>query len=396
MQPSPGTLAERPISLHFLGQEAVLFDSRRQRLYAANPCAALILCHLDDGLSPGAVAALLAGRFGLTRARARRYVESVAPCLEAESEPGYASDRRVEAAAHWPAPAAPAAAPRLAAAAAERRYRLLDSSVAIRFASRALCDWVDPVFCHLAAAGSGPADVVFELAPAGGGFALTEGGACRGRCERLEQTAALVKCLLVEAALRRCRGFSAVHAGAARRDGEAPAVLIPGVSGSGKSTLVAGLGAAGFEVFGDDTVVLSDGALAVRPLPSGLCVKAGAWRLLGPLFPRLRLAPVHDRPDGKRVKYLLPPDYAIAPPEAAAAVGWIVFPTFDPGAPTELAPIAPSLALQRLMPSFLALRQRLSAAEVERLVRWIAAIPCYSLRAASLDAAVSLVARTCR
>ena len=48
------------------------------------------------------------------------------------------------------------------------------------------------------------------------------------------------------------------------------------------------------------------------------------------------------------------------------------------------------------MPSFLALRQRLSAAEVERLVRWIAAIPCYALRAASLDAAVSLVARTCR
>ncbi len=77
-------------------------------------------------------------------------------------------------------------------------------------------------------------------------------------------------------------------------------------------------------------------------------------------------------------------------------VGWIVFPRYGAKEATALHPLSKSVALKRLMPSFVPLRGRLEPAEIERLVQWVQTIPCYELRMSSLNEAVNLLGHLCR
>jgi hypothetical protein len=108
-------------------------------------------------------------------------------------------------------------------------------------------------------------------------------------------------------------------------------------------------------------------------------------------FPDIADLPMHWRDDGKRVRYIPPPNSANWAP---APVTHIIFPRHDGGAKTAIHPISQSQALGRLMAECLALRQRLSRPIVEELVNWIKGIDCYSLTFSSLDAAVDAVTET--
>jgi hypothetical protein len=65
-----------------------------------------------------------------------------------------------------------------------------------------------------------------------------------------------------------------------------------------------------------------------------------------PLLPEIASVPVHDRDDGKRVRYV-PPAGAIQ--QTSATVRHIIFPRYDKGAPTSSNPLPGSEALGRLM-----------------------------------------------
>jgi hypothetical protein len=202
----------------------------------------------------------------------------------------------------------------------------------------------------------------------------------------------MAKICLIRRALEQSRDFCALHAGLVRR-GER-CLLLPGESGAGKSTLVAGLAASGFEIWGDDTAVLAADTLLARPVPCGIGLKPGSWPVLARgRFPRLAQAPVHIRPDGKRVRYLLPPGYAAADVSASAPVGWIVFPRFEADAHTELVELNKADALRRLLAGFVRLGDALDAVDVASLVRWIDGVGCFDLRLSSLDEAVELLER---
>lgn len=391
---SRNSVPSRDITLHFLDNEAVLFDRRRQKLYSANTSAAVIWSCLQENMRPASVAALLVERFRVNPRTAERYVDEAIRQWQvwslfdddasgSETDPFDRIDEIF-----------PPAADALTDPAVVRRYRLLDSVFRVRFASRFLCRRVDPILSHLAIDGSVSDGPVFDLLGVGHSYALLEEGRTVLRCDGASQVAAMTKTALVYRALRESRDLCAIHAGAVRRGGAC--LLLPGESGAGKSTLVAGLVSEGFELLGDDTAVLTREKLLARPIPCGICVKESAWPSLAVRFPRLETAEIHDRPDGQTVRYLLPPEFTFADPGVRAPVGWVVFPRFDAKAATALYPIDKNAALRRLIPCFVPLREGLEAADVERLVRWIAGVPCYQLTLSSLNEAVALLGHLCR
>jgi hypothetical protein len=205
----------------------------------------------------------------------------------------------------------------------------------------------------------------------------------------------VAKIALVTFALERSGDFGALHAGAVCRS-DGPCVVIAGASGAGKSTLVAALAAHGFRSLGDDTVVLARDTLAVRAIPFGICLKEGAWTLLSPRVPELSEQPVHQRLDGKRVKYFIPRGPSGATGRAEQhLVSAIVFPNRSDDGPLELIRVSHADALTRLASEFCPLGGRLDAEKIERLIRWVGGMTCLEMRYASLDDGMNAVAGIC-
>jgi hypothetical protein len=267
------------------------------------------------------------------------------------------------------------------------RGRLLDADIEIRFATPAWCDRLRPMLSALRigeTADEAPTHVL-ELAE---GLSWYADGQCVAQDLAPDQVAPVLKSTLVELALQTSRDFGAVHAAAVGRAGKC--LLLPGQSGSGKSTLAAGLLADGYDFLGDDTIVLDRAALAVRPLPFPICVKSGAWDVVAPRFPALRRQPIHRRPDEKRVRYLYDDGASRnGPIRARYDVSAIVFPIWAKDAATALAPLPRPQALRALLAGFCPLGDGLAAADIARLVGWIARLDCYELRFSALDDAIA-------
>lgn len=375
------------ISIRFLDDAAVLFDRSRQALFAANLNAAVIWQGLEHRLAPGEVAQALTEEYGVDRAVARRHVAETLRqwrhwCRVIERDDTQAAQR--DAASRPPLPFSPTPAASIA------QYRVLDTSFTVRYGDGVPYPEIDRVLRHLREdVPAGSHEQVLDVLRHDGGFAVAEDGRIRYACNSAMGTAAMVKACVAECALDDCEAADAVHAAAVQRGGAC--ILLPGASGSGKSCLAAGLTAEGFTLLGDDTVVLTRDEQAVRPLPFGICVKETAAEVLASRFPGLAELPVHTRPDGKGVRYLTPPEIAVANTGRTAKASQIVFPTYTPGGGTELVPLSTSAALQRLLQCFVPLGGTMEAHDVDALIDWIEATPCFALRMSSLTEAVGLL-----
>ena len=147
----------------------------------------------------------------------------------------------------------------------------------------------------------------------------------------------------------------------------------------------------------DDTALLAGEPPRVRSLPTGLCVKRGAYAVLEAHYPGLRSKPEWLRPDGRHARYLMPgDDIGWAEPDAAADVRWIVFPHYRPDYRTALVPLPRHQAMGRLLPGICFLSGSLDAQGLERLIAWIEGIDCFELPTSSLDEATALIDGLCR
>jgi hypothetical protein len=77
------------------------------------------------------------------------------------------------------------------------------------------------------------------------------------------------------------------------------------------------------------------------------------------------------------------------PIRARYDVSAIVFPTWAKDAATALAPLPRPQALRALLAGFCPLGDGLAAADIARLVAWIARLDCYELRFSALDDAIA-------
>jgi hypothetical protein len=389
----PQMVAHPDVSLHFLGHEGVLFDAGMQRLYAANTTATFIWCCLEEELRGEEIAARLEETFSLSSDDAAEYLTSALQNWQDLGLIGGATGPErtppspaVRAAAE--ASGAPAVVPETFIA--ERAYRLLDTQFQLRLTAANMLDELSfvlsPLVSNKPATGSIHLDIVRNDA---GYSIICDGGSYRS-CESDDQLVPLIKTSMIELALERSGDFGAVHAAGVGRAGQC--VLLPAVSGTGKSTLTAALVAAGLDLLGDDTIVLDADNLAARPVPFAICVKEGAWPLLSGKFPDLAARPVHNRLDGKRVRYLVREGgRASGDPETRWPVRALAFIRRVPNAEATLVPISQPDALSRLTAEFCLLDEAMTTVTVEKLIAWISGISCFELRYSDLDGAVAEV-----
>jgi hypothetical protein len=383
------------VSFHAIGTRAVLFDSRRQRLYVINRSAGFMWCCLAEGYSPAQTAKAFALRSGCPLQDVQRQLAGV---IEAWREIGVLARKRAE-------PRSPTFLRALGrytgrqkqsiddcATDKELRYRLLDTTVRIVFRDKRILQFVKPALDTLAADPATASAEQIEVVRAGRDrIALIHRDSIRWTGPRAYLVSALYA-TLVRIALECSTSFPAIHAGAVR--GTQGVVLIAGPSGCGKSTIASALLASRCRVLCDDTIVLDMGSMRVRPVSSLLCLKSGAWPVVDARLPRLRRQPGYQRPDGKLVRFL-PLDGRPATVAANQRQGYpvqaIVFPRYRPGQPTSLIQLDRTAALNRLCPCVDPIGHRFRGDDIERLIRWVGDTDCYRLNVDSLDDAVSSI-----
>jgi hypothetical protein len=389
-QPNPAS------RLHFLDGEPLLFDERRQKLYALDRTAAFIWCCLEDGLGIDGAAKRLAEAASLNIAAGRALVADAVQrwceCSLLDGDGDVVNGEIVDKSVHATQATIvtlhrPAAR---AAVVTERRINLAGLDLHLCCPEPEVAQRVLPLFAHLPPpTEAGPA-VRIDIRTAPAGYAVFQDRMPVLRIGELAGVAPALKAHLIQTILARPDYRLAVHAAAVAKGGRV--LLLPGDSGSGKTTLAAALIVRGFSFLGDDTVVLEQGDLRVRPIPFALAVKAGAWDLLTPYHTRLPELPVDCRPDGKVVRYLRPAQIAAGSLPAA----WMVFPVWNGGAAPRLTRLTRVAALQRFLPGCYASAHCLKSAELAQLVRWIEGVECYTIDASDLGAAVGLLDQLCR
>ena len=389
------------LSLHRIGDEGLLLDAGRQRLYALNACATFIWRQLTSGCSPDQASRSLSEHYALSSASAASFVADALRQYEtlggedaaaAHLTTGVTGDNaRFPRSSRQHGPSA---------AEVVRTYRLLDNVFRLHFGTAGLFDAIHPLLepLRVVAGIEGTKVIDLSIVPADAGVVVTADQQVIGEASDVATAAVAVRACLTQLAVANAGGFCVLHASALRRDGAA--LLLPGEAGSGKSTLAAGLAGRGlerrFEMLCDDTTLLLGDPPQVRSLPSGLCIKRGAYPVLEKRFAGLRSMPEWCRPDGQWARYLVPGrDLRWAPDDATSKVRWIIFPRYHPETGTALRPLARHEALARLLRGAYFLSGKLDAVNLDRFIAWIASIDCFDLPLASLESATALIDELC-
>jgi hypothetical protein len=274
-----------------------------------------------------------------------------------------------------------------------RHYRLLNACAEVRFGHLRQVPWVDSVIGHLAADQPCAVTLRIDIPAVQAATSVRSYVYCNGEpvdlASGLFRLAPIVKGTFWQAAVNSYDFRFYVHAGVVGVG--ACCILLPAAAGSGKSSLTAALAHKGFRYFSDEVALLEPGTFTVPPAPLAFCVKKTGWPVIGQYFPQIADVPIHQRMDGRVVRYLAPTACGLDVAQKSVPVSHIILPRYKKSTETVLTPVGQSEALRHLMEECLALRQRLTPQNVAALVRWISAIPCYSLTFSSLDRAVELI-----
>jgi hypothetical protein len=347
-----------------LDGKPALFNEPTQKLYALNSLAALIWCRLEEnGRLEAARADLMEA--GVERKLAARYVEDAvtewlrlgllrADCARPRETVGF----QVDGVAH----------------------SIETSSFEV---SRAIAALFDPHSCAVEAAAAAHFDVIEVEGLPHVYFKEALIGVCKP-----DELAPTVKAVVTAGVLSREREDIVFHAACLSRGDKV--LLASGAPGSGKTTLALQLAARGFGYASDDiTLVALDGS--ARGVPFAPTVKSGAWDIVGGIAPELAGAPIHCRPDGKRVRYLPLQDFD----PNSRPVGWIVFLNRRPEAAVDLVPVDAVEAMRRIIEGSYTSNRRLSLAGFGALRRMLAGAKALELNYASAAEAADAIAGFC-
>ena len=385
--------------LLLIDAEGVVFSQHQQALFALNTTACFIWIHMEKGQTMTMLAEALCNTFSLAPDQGLRMVRDIMMqwCrLGLVTAPGAAVNTGVDIPAKPVLPrAAPCPVADMEPAIREQRvYRLLNSSIRIRYSSRQQYLWVHPILAHLQKNGPDePAETVISIMRHNGQYYLLNNGDCIGTARALRFLGAQVKAMVLQTAINNYDYLAFFHAGVVANNNTC--TLFPAASGSGKSTLTAALLRHGYAYLSDEVALIRDGSCCVVPVPVSIGLKAGSWKLLATYYPSLSGRRTHDREDGKKVRYLPPPQRALCyEDDACLPVRNIIFPHYTPSTHSSITPLARVSALKRLFDECMVIPGELTLRQVENMAAWIRSVECYTLNMQSLHQAVDLVNRT--
>jgi hypothetical protein len=368
------------VATYELGDDTVIFHEHTGELLRLNPTAAAVWKGLRSGMPSTEIVELLAGNFGISAEQIRGDVERLVSGFE---EAGLLREHDQCVANQQPQSAEACAAPAFARRPLhfwERCYAIADFQFRLRTPSRAVQAETHALLAHLALPESASPEAVIDLVDGWDQWFLMSEEGVIAKCPKASGFIPMVHAHLLLTAYRHSTCMAAVHAAVVTRNQNC--ILMPAPSGSGKTTLAAVLMARGFGYCADDLALLTNDPVRVRPVATSLGLKSGSWKVVEHLFPELNQLPEYRRSDGKRIKYLPSRDTRAGDSYIPRC---IIFPSWEPGCPTELKNISSAEALTRLTEAGYDLPQRINRDLVGALIGWISQIPCFTLRFESAE-----------
>jgi Coenzyme PQQ synthesis protein D (PqqD) len=389
MNPASQPLPAVDVRFFPIEDEAVLFDRCGQRLFHLNPMATCIWRCLDGHHCVRAIATAVAGSMQFDEAQANHFVRDM---LRKWSRLGLLRG----CGPHLPSfgdrptiqqpPPAPAAVLAMPLHGAGRCYRILDTTIALFASVEELHAVVHPVLAHLETSAVAESASRLDIVETSDAILVIENGCILGSCTGRHRLAPLIQGIIGLMSLRHFQYLIALHA-AALVSGDG-VLLLAGRSGSGKSTLSAALLSAGWQYLSDDTVLITPNALDVVPMPYSLALKRGSWPLLASWLPGLIRLPVHQREDGKAVRYLPPTrsDFRQERP-----VRWIGFPHHSQNGEAVVRRVGRLEGLYRVLEHCCAVPRPLEASDVDQLIQWTGRVQFFEFAMGDLGDAVAQI-----
>lgn len=358
-------------------------DVQRGALYWVDPRIALLLCAIEEGLTEAEIITRLQEDLAVPRSEARTQFNEMLAKLDRLRRGSEAAGlprptpRRVDVAAIVESMTPPTHRCHVA---------LLGKTVEVYLPTRLLLQDFLSVMGHLPTEDREGSDAVVRVVRTATGYAVLDGETVVAECASRRGVASDVKAAVCHAAVNAQHYDACLH-GAVVEVGTG-AVLVPAASGHGKTCLALALAAAGHTCLADDLTLVdfNKRGLAVRGVPAASCVKREAWDLLGALHPELEHATIHERADGKIVKYLPVAEPRLEPVPVRA----FVVPGFVQGASAKTTTLPPEIAMQHILQSVLAWRAKLTPGSVETLIEGLERIPAFACTYGSPADAVAL------
>ena len=129
--------------------------------------------------------------------------------------------------------------------------------------------------------------------------------------------------------------FLIIHAAVLERGGRA--LVLPAPPGSGKSTLCAALSLSGWRLLSDELALLDLDTGLFQPLCRPISLKNRSIEIVRGLAPSAVFSRVVEGTAKGSVAHLRVSDDAVAEMDVPARPGWVVFPRYEAGAPTQLS-----------------------------------------------------------
>jgi hypothetical protein len=358
----------RPVSeasFSLLDGRPVLFSVSAQKIYELNQIAAYIWCCLLDHKPPAAICEDLT-KFGFEGATATDYLRN--------------------ALRNW-----------FNLGLLEPDWGLVEShcfrasvgklTVNVQTSSERLTKLLRPLFSQESKV-VGKSEDTFEVVEIDGSVGIFHNKTSVVRCT-LNELMPTLKFHITEQILLRSFPDVAFHA-ACLLSGE-KAVLVSGRPGAGKTTLALHLMEAGFAYAADDIVLIEPDGRA-RGVLFAPALKPGAWAMIEKLRPDLGESAVHNRPDGKRVRYLNVPRNAR---NGSATVGWIIFIKRAPNISAKFTPLGQLETISRLIQASYSPSGKLTAQTFHAMKRSLAGAVSLELRYSNADQARDAIVGLC-
>ena len=379
-------------SLHIINKESIVFREMDQQFFSLDHLATFIWCCCREKLTLLQIKNLLAQRYILSSIDAETCI--IDTVLQwrglgllsdyGKSIPTHRSEYFFEQIDSLNTGSRPISTDTINIC---KYYKLVDTTFCVRYTSKEQEQYIHPVFEHIQILCANSADISIEIFYDNDEFILRYNLVEFARCETLQQLAPQIKRFFLDSAINNSSASLAFHAGVVATN--RGCLMLPGRSGSGKTTLTAGLLRLGLDYLSDELALL-DERFHVCGVPISLCVKEGAWDLLGTQFPNFLDLPIHYRLfDNKQVRYLPPPISRLV--FNKMPVRWVVFPRYEAALKTQLVALDKDTGIRKLFKERITTRRQLDKYNVHNLIHLIQDVDFFEISVSSLEEAIPLL-----